>query len=88
MPISVRHFPPSSLHSEGNTALILASMGRKSEVVQALLAAGADVNAKGNYGGTALIGVLQGTSREDIKVAINSFVTRNGRDLYRSICLS
>ncbi len=45
---------PTSINN-GLTALMLASPSGRVDVVQALLAKGADVNAKGNNGLTALI---------------------------------
>ena len=53
-----------ALSAQGFTPLGLASKGRHLEVVQALLAAGDDVNAKDDHGATALTKALKGGSND------------------------
>ena len=52
----------------GLTALMLASMRDRVEVVRALLAAKADVNAKSNSGGTALMAATMGGNAKVVKL--------------------
>jgi hypothetical protein len=59
---------PDAKDAKGDTALILASQSRRLDVVRALLAAGANVNATGQLERTPLIALLESCSAETFEV--------------------
>lgn len=66
--------------TEGNTPIMIASYKGHTDIVQALIAAGAVVNAKNDLGGTAL-GLAAGTSRIDIiRILVAAKANVNAKD--------
>lgn len=68
---------------DGDTALICASTGRKTDIVQLLLNHGANVNLQNKDGKTALIAACRGRGREQIvQLLLNHGANTNIQDQY------
>ena len=66
--------------SNGNTALILASGGVSTEVLRALIDAGADINLANKEGKTALMRAAEGGHLENVRLLLESGANVNARD--------
>ena len=73
--------------NNGLTALWCAAAGEYTEIVRALITAGAEVDVKGSGGSTALMLASQNGHTEIVRVLINAGDDVNARDSYGSTAL-
>jgi ankyrin repeat protein len=71
-----QHMPPDMAESDGSTALMVAISKNRKEMVEALIRAGADVNARDDTGMTPLMYAAMRGSLEIVK-----FLHKSGADI-------
>jgi hypothetical protein len=67
---------PNTTNSVGRSALMLATFGQPSSVVEALLQAGANVNSQDRNGNTALIAAVEFKNVEAVKLLLKAHADR------------
>jgi ankyrin repeat protein len=72
---------PDERNDEGVTALMLAASGGNPEVVELLIAAGANVNAANHRGFTPLLACMAAIHPEDTYVAVATLLISAGADV-------